>query len=677
MIAKKIFLFFCLVLIIINPLFAETPQIKDEAAKFAKTEANDDNQYDLSMGDSGTIGQVTTGQSIITPDDGTYENIGGSTNLQFTNGKLTGGTLKSSTDNNQIKVGDQTLVLNKGDEATLENGKWIIKDASKIDNTIKPNTENEPEKKVSITGVKDGEINEDGSFDIKQADSIRVDNTFAVGASDISYRNNRLTIGHANSIVINTQNFLTDIFNFAQTPAQFFVKNAQSLRIGSSEGFITINNVIDTAFRVSDQVVDILPQTNVNYLIEDIAGNYVNFNATKNSMLTITKDSILPSYTLTRSGLSATSEILDSIYLGEELEPIKKYISQISNSMDYFDENVNPIKNYLQEIDKNLNLIDAKIDKTKNQAASAFVNQQKEIVNKLIPALDNYNKEGSNKKDIKDLTELSTKQLSNNVNEKEQELKDKKYNYLQEELSTNTTASVTIDPDVGFVCMQMGPQTEYTNNEKNFKVVEPDMNYSLCLKKIPSQDFSHLLNDDCIQCGLLNFISEDNLLKGRIIYKKRLSKNYWLTLFDNFMSKISFRGLDFVPSVLIYSLNNKVDLQSNPTNYYLIKEENGIRYLNKYALLQDSKTNAYFMDYAVIPYSNLPISILYNVLTQKNNNNNKDVLVYPKNSQGLNKFLYDEDINKTKRVRILPQKNSLIYSITDNLVTFNFGQNLR
>jgi hypothetical protein len=127
--------------------------------------------------------------------------------------------------------------------------------------------------------------------------------------------------------VINAGNFLTDIFNFAQTPAQFFVKNAQSLRIGTHDGFITITDIVDTAFSVSDQVVQILPQTNVNYLIEDIAGNYIDFNATKDSMLTITKDSILPSYTLTRSGLSATSEILDSIYLDEELEPIKKYIN--------------------------------------------------------------------------------------------------------------------------------------------------------------------------------------------------------------------------------------------------------------------------------------------------------------------------------------------------------------
>jgi hypothetical protein len=152
------------------------------------------------------------------------------------------------------KLSDKGLKQLTYDQLTHGDNYNNVQDKDKLDKDVRDRIlKDRANKDVSsdLPPGTTGDLYNDG-FSFDKANSIRVDNTFATGASGITYRNNRLTIDSANSIVINAQNFLTDIFNFVQTPAQFFVKNAQSLRIGTPEGFIAITDVVDTAFSINN-----------------------------------------------------------------------------------------------------------------------------------------------------------------------------------------------------------------------------------------------------------------------------------------------------------------------------------------------------------------------------------------------------------------------------------------
>ncbi len=207
--------------------------------------------------------------------------------------------------------------------------------------------------------------------------------------------------------------------------------------------------------------------------------------------------------------------------------------------------------------------------------------------------------------------------------------------YLSETISTNSSAYVSIDPNLGFVCMTLGIGTGFTDNYFNYSVVEPmdGTNYSLCLRKEKEQDFEYLKEDSCIHCGLIDFLSNQNILKGRIILK-RLVNDYWLNVFDSIMAKIEFTGLTFIDEVKVDEINGSMNVIAQTTNFYLLKENKTSSYLNELARLLDKKLDSIIKYYKVVPY-NSTIEITDNVM-----NIDDVIFVYPKNSIPLEVFLH-------------------------------------
>jgi hypothetical protein len=399
------------------------------------------------------------------------------------------------------------------DGDTYQDGILTTKDKSTVDlNKLEKGTKIESTNEgLKIT--KDGkQINLNNAQNIRQenellridsSSSFSVDQTFTTNAQGISYDGITLAIESADSVIIDSNNILTEVKELNLNSKRFKITKADTIRIGTDNGYIYIENVTDSTFR-NNGVLEITADGNVNYTIEDTKGNEVNFKAEIHGKVILTKDTALPTYFIEKSTLKV----------------------------------------------------------------------------------------------------------------------------LNETLKTNTTASVSIDPDFGFISLILGPGSYYQNDEYGFMVIEPmdGVNYSLDLKKFHGINF----NDACVHCGLIDFVNFDNILKGRIIFKKKVSTDYWLNLFDNMMSKLSFSGLRFMESVSIDKvLNNDIDAFVSPTNYYILKENKSYSYLNKYALLLDNRSNSMIGTY------NTTIEIENNIL-----NINKRIRVYPKDSIPLEVFLY-------------------------------------
>jgi len=243
-----------------------------------------------------------------------------------------------------------------------------------------------------------------------------------------------------------------------------------------------------------------------------------------------------------------------------------------------------------------------------------------------------------------------------------------------ETLKTNTTTFAKIDPYDGYVCMTLGIGSELRDDTNKYLIIVPmdGDEYRLCLRKKQEQNFNYLLQDNCIQCGLLDFIDENNTLKGRIIFKRYVN-DYWLNLFDLYNGVNSFKGMNVINNDIL-AKQNELYSYTSPTNFYIIKEENNNRSLSKYALLLDKKTDS-LIEYYDSDEINMPIHIKDNIINQTNNINNKQLLIYPKDYMLLNDFLFDE-INKDISARIMPDDNEIIYSLSKGKVVFNFGERI-
>ena len=238
-----------------------------------------------------------------------------------------------------------------------------------------------------------------------------------------------------------------------------------------------------------------------------------------------------------------------------------------------------------------------------------------------------------------------------------------------ETLKTNTTTFAKIDPYNGYVCMTLGIGSELRDDTNKYLIIVPmdGDEYKLCLRKKQEQNFNYLLQDSCIQCGLLDFIDKNNTLKGRIIFKRYVN-DYWLNLFDIYNGVNSFRGINVINNHIL-AKQNELYSYTSPTNFYIIKEENNNRSLSKYALILDKKTDSLIEYYE--SEINMPIHIKDNIINQTNNN--KQLLIYPKNHFLLDEFLFDK-VSKDISARIMANDNNIIYSLQKGNVVFNFGE---
>jgi len=391
---------------------------------------------------------------------------------------------------------------------TYQNGILTTKDKSTVDlNKLEKGTKIESTKEgLKIDNGKQIKLNnaqnirqDNELLIIDSSNSFSVDQTFTTNAQGISYDGSTLAIEKADSVIIDSNNILTDINNLNLNSERFKIAKADTVRIETNNDYIYIENVTDSTFR-NNGALEITADSNVNYTIEDTKGNEVNFNAKKDG----------------------------KVILNKETYYIEKSILKVPN----------------------------------------------------------------------------------------------------ETLKTNTTASVSIDPNFGFISLILGPGSYYQNDEYGFMIIEPmdGVNYSLGLVKFQGLNFS----EECVHCGLIDFTNFNNILKGRIIFKKRISTDYWLNLFDNIMSKLSFTGLLFMESVSIDRIkDNDIDAFISPTNYYILKENEGYGYLNKYALLLDNRSNSMIKTY------NTTVKIKNNILSISNR-----IRIYPKGSIPLEVFLY-------------------------------------
>ena len=138
------------------------------------------------------------------------------------------------------------------------------------------------DKVLNSLGRVDSEIDENTQsihltptgFTADHFSSLRVDRTFATNVNGISFDGNTWKIEHADSIIINSQHILTDVDNFDIDSIRFRIISAESVRFSGEDGFILIENVTDSTFRIGNNI-EITANDDVDYFIEDLAGNEI------------------------------------------------------------------------------------------------------------------------------------------------------------------------------------------------------------------------------------------------------------------------------------------------------------------------------------------------------------------------------------------------------------------
>jgi len=391
-----------------------------------------------------------------------------------------------------------------------------IEDKSKLDPIVRDRYLSEQNSKIVESSLSDGAegISTDYGFTFRRFDSLRVDRTFFTNGIGFELNGNTMTIEHADTVIINNQDIITDTNNFQISPESFKIQDAESVRIATGAGFgnIYIENVTNSTFR-NGNVLEITADDNINYTIEDYQGNIVRLEAESGGKLTISKDSLIPKYFLENSKISVQDEFL----------------------------------------------------------------------------------------------------------------------------KTNTSAIATLDAGSGFLCIEFNENSLYKNTVYDFLIFEPDVNYKLCFRKKPEQNY--LLDENCTHCGLIDFVTQNSTLKGRIQFK-RIVDHYELTVFDNFMVKTNFHGLTNIKSVFLDKVHGKSIFSfTRPNNFLVIKEENNERYLSKAALLNEPQIYSLIENYTVIQDSNIPIQIKDNILNQTNLVTGHSIVVYPKDYMPIEDFL--------------------------------------
>ncbi|MFW9817926.1 MAG: hypothetical protein ACFFEW_18600, partial [Candidatus Thorarchaeota archaeon] len=391
-----------------------------------------------------------------------------------------------------------------------------IEDKSKLDPIVRDRYLSEQNSKIVESSLSDGAIgiSTDYGFTFRKFDSLRVDRTFFTNGIGFELNGDTMTIEHADTVIINNQDIITDTNNFQISPESFKIQDAETVRIKTDAGFgdIYIENVTDSTFR-NGNVLEITADDNINYTLEDYQGNIVRLEAESGGKLTISKDSLIPKYFLENSKISDQDEFL----------------------------------------------------------------------------------------------------------------------------KTNTSAIATLDAGSGFLCIEFNENSLYKNTVYDFLIFEPDVNYNLCFRKKPEQNF--FLDENCTHCGLIDFVTQNSTLKGRIQFK-RIIDHYELTVFDNFMVKTNFQGLTDIKSVYLDKVHGKpIYSFTRPNNFLVIKEENNERYLSKAALLNGPKIYFLIGNYTVIPDSNIPIQIKDNILNQTNLLTGHSIVVYPKDYMPIEDFL--------------------------------------
>lgn len=190
-----------------------------------------------------------------------------------------------------IKDGKATLDLVKANEVSKEARDGALKILGRT-----PNVETETDDKPSTVTT-----NPDG-FSIDYIHSISIDGIRVINAYDLDYSNNFLAVGKAETILIK-DGLLSDVSGFKGNIIEFNVKEVRNV----INKCVSINNVKNSKFKITDEIVQINSDDGVNFNITDCSLTQSQFKAiSNNSQIEISKTPE-PHYSLKESEIICNS----------------------------------------------------------------------------------------------------------------------------------------------------------------------------------------------------------------------------------------------------------------------------------------------------------------------------------------------------------------------------------
>ena len=162
-----------------------------------------------------------------------------------------------------------------------------LKILGRTDEDIETETDTQPSK---ITTYDDG-------FEIDWISSISIGDLNIIKGNGFSYRNGIVKVEKADTIKIK-DGILADVENFTGNEIEFSVGEVKTV---INEG-VTINNVLDSDFKITDDDIEIISNEGTTFDILDSSFAETTFTANENGKITITKD-IPTDYTIQNGSL--------------------------------------------------------------------------------------------------------------------------------------------------------------------------------------------------------------------------------------------------------------------------------------------------------------------------------------------------------------------------------------
>ena len=232
-----------------------------------------------------------------------------------------------------------------------------------------------------------------------------------------------------------------------------------------------------------------------------------------------------------------------------------------------------------------------------------------------------------------------------------------KYGDFSETLETDTNASVYVNPELGFGCMEMLPLSTYSffsedDERRDFGVSVPENSslFKLCIRN----DWVEKYDNNCEQCGVIDFIKQNIVLHGYVEYLRNHVKGSVATprelkLFHvNFPNASVSIDLDnnfiFIPLLKVsYKQQNRLISSTEPSTYYNIYEREVNKSIHRllkvnFKFSNENISNNLLFTYTT-NYSDFDTNIQNNVLTQKSGTRLK---VLTPNHEMINKYVKNE-----------------------------------
>ncbi|MDP3764904.1 MAG: hypothetical protein Q8R04_00170 [Nanoarchaeota archaeon] len=160
-----------------------------------------------------------------------------------------------------------------------------------------PNVDTETDEKPSTVTT-----NPSG-FYIDYIHSINIDGIRVINAYGIDYENNVLSVGKADTIIIK-DGLLSDVTGFKGNVVEFKVKEVKNV----VNKCVSMNNVKDSRFKVSDDIIEVNSDKDVSYNITDCSLTQSNFNSLSNNSEVKISKTPLPHYEIKEGELRCYGE---------------------------------------------------------------------------------------------------------------------------------------------------------------------------------------------------------------------------------------------------------------------------------------------------------------------------------------------------------------------------------